>query len=91
MKNHKNLLFGLLITIFVVSVLGQTADDDEVNAAYPGYPHKFYSGQFITRTGEKTSVIRYAFFPSLKDKTKDPLVLWLTGGPGCSSLLATFH
>eukprot|EP00743_Colponemidia_sp_Colp-15_P001425 GILK01001563.1.p1 GENE.GILK01001563.1~~GILK01001563.1.p1 ORF type:complete len:459 (-),score=65.39 GILK01001563.1:173-1549(-) len=28
---------------------------------------------------------------SRQDKTQDPLVLWLTGGPGCSSEIAIFH
>jgi len=32
----------------------------------------------------------YWLFPSRSDKTKDPLVIWLTGGPGCSSELAVF-
>lgn len=41
--------------------------------------------------GQKLKNIHYAFFPSLRDQTKDPLVLWLTGGPGCSSLMACFH
>jgi carboxypeptidase C (cathepsin A) len=32
----------------------------------------------------------YWFFESQGDPTTDPLVLWMTGGPGCSSELAVF-
>lgn len=32
----------------------------------------------------------YWLFPSRSDPDKDPLVIWLTGGPGCSSELAIF-
>lgn len=32
----------------------------------------------------------YFFFESRSSK-KDPVVIWLTGGPGCSSELAVFY
>lgn len=32
----------------------------------------------------------YFFFES-RNSTKDPVVIWLTGGPGCSSELAVFY
>jgi carboxypeptidase C (cathepsin A) len=35
--------------------------------------------------------IHYVFFESQSDITKDPLILWLSGGPACSSLLGAFH
>lgn len=33
----------------------------------------------------------YFFFESRKKKEDDPIVIWLTGGPGCSSELAMFY
>jgi len=33
----------------------------------------------------------YFFFESRKNKSSDPVVIWLTGGPGCSSELALFY
>ncbi|XP_057782591.1 serine carboxypeptidase-like 49 [Salvia miltiorrhiza] len=33
----------------------------------------------------------YYFFESRSKKTSAPVVVWLTGGPGCSSSLALFH
>eukprot|EP00252_Welwitschia_mirabilis_P002312 TRINITY_DN1222_c0_g1_i1.p1 TRINITY_DN1222_c0_g1~~TRINITY_DN1222_c0_g1_i1.p1 ORF type:complete len:512 (-),score=71.96 TRINITY_DN1222_c0_g1_i1:197-1732(-) len=33
----------------------------------------------------------YFFFESRGNKTSDPVVLWMTGGPGCSSELAVFY
>jgi serine carboxypeptidase-like clade 4 len=33
----------------------------------------------------------YFFFESRNNRTTDPVVLWMTGGPGCASELALFY
>lgn len=49
---------------------------------------KQYSGFFKLSTGDKNYF--YWFFESRSKPSTDPLVLWMTGGPGCSSEVALF-
>jgi cathepsin A (carboxypeptidase C) len=52
---------------------------------------KQYTGYFKLTTGGLLSKnYFYWFFESRNDPVNDPLVLWLTGGPGCSSEVALF-
>lgn len=44
----------------------------------------WYSGYLDVPNTSKH--MHYVFFESQNDPTNDPLVLWLTGGPGCSSM-----
>ncbi len=35
--------------------------------------------------------LHYVFLESKNDPSKDPVVIWFNGGPGCSSLLGMFQ
>jgi cathepsin A (carboxypeptidase C) len=48
---------------------------------------KQYSG-YIPIEGTLNTKYFFWFFESRSNPTKDPVVMWLTGGPGCSSQLA---
>ena len=49
----------------------------------------WYSGHLAASL--PTKKLHYVFVSSMSDPSKDPVVVWFNGGPGCSSLLALFQ
>ena len=79
---------ALLIAALALSVFASTAEEDRVSQ-FPGFAagYKFatYSGYLEIPNTKRA--LHYVLLESQSDPTKDPVVLWLNGGPGCSSLL----
>ena len=76
LKPISSVLFLGLFTIFSLT-----------NAIFEGENWK--SG--IIDLTEDDDDMFYILFNSRRNPQKDPLVMWLTGGPGCSSELALFY
>jgi len=53
------------------------------------WPEENYHG-YVEINDKKEDQMFYWWFPSRSSRKNDPLVLWMTGGPGCSSELALF-
>ncbi|KAM9410743.1 lysosomal protective protein-like [Pholidichthys leucotaenia] len=85
----------LLLCCFLFSLLGAHAAPKADEITYlPGLPKqpsfKHYSGYLNVANGKH---LHYWFVESQDKPSSDPVVLWLNGGPGCSSLdgLLTEH
>ncbi|GMN26109.1 hypothetical protein TIFTF001_001184 [Ficus carica] len=72
-----------------VSVLTKAAPRDALITFLPGFngsfPSKHYSG-YMTVGDTPPQNLFYYFAESEREPSKDPVVLWLNGGPGCSSM-----
>lgn len=79
---HLSLFF---LTLALFTVLCQ--DPADLVADLPNYPYKsrLYSGYLSL--DDPLKKYHYVFIEATQDLYNAPLVLWLNGGPGCSSLL----
>ena len=76
-------LFLLSYNIFQLSA--QASERHLVKDLFPGiYDNEIYSGYL--KTDIEGTELFYIFTPSQSSPEKDPIILWLNGGPGCSSL-----
>ncbi|KAL3730236.1 hypothetical protein ACJRO7_027270 [Eucalyptus globulus] len=80
---------GLALCLLSRSVLSQT-----VIKTLPGFPGElpFYLETGYVGVGDLEDVqMFYYFVKSERSPKDDPLVLWITGGPGCSTLSAILY
>ncbi|KRX10593.1 hypothetical protein PPERSA_05413 [Pseudocohnilembus persalinus] len=78
----------IILSILLVSVLSHTFQDDLVESM-PGWgkiDYNLYSG-YLNADDAGLRKLHYFFLESQNDPQNDDLIIWLNGGPGCSSLL----
>ncbi|KAK3003305.1 hypothetical protein RJ639_018327 [Escallonia herrerae] len=88
MGRNTNLFLALLILVSLIFVLTQSAPESALVAQLPGFngsfPSKHYSG-YVTIDESHGKKLFYYFVVSERNPSEDAVVLWLNGGPGCSS------
>ncbi|KAL5767234.1 hypothetical protein ACOSQ2_014017 [Xanthoceras sorbifolium] len=79
----------MLFTVVVIEAAPKSAFVTHLPGFNGSFPSKHYSGYVsIENQGGvlPPKNLFYYFVESERDPSKDPLVLWLNGGPGCSSM-----
>lgn len=81
----------LLLSLLAVTAL--CAPDEDLVPTLKGFydysnEFKMYSG-YLTLQADPLINSHYIFITSKSNPATDDVVLWLNGGPGCSSLLGT--
>ncbi|KAK9669558.1 hypothetical protein RND81_13G139400 [Saponaria officinalis] len=90
-NNHHINNMGVVLTLllfFLSFLLTHSAPQTALVTQLPGFsgtfPSKHYSG-YVTLDESHGKKLFYYLVESQRNPAKDPVVLWLNGGPGCSS------
>jgi carboxypeptidase C (cathepsin A) len=75
----------LILLALITFAFTAPADEEVVGLFGDQYKGKIYSGMLDTEDAARR--LHYVFALSQNDPVNSPVVLWLNGGPGCSSLL----
>ena len=85
----------VLLLLGLICIAGCAEPKDQMTIPIPGYNnHKWYSGKNVDDVGYLNitrGAFHYVFFDSQHDPDNDPVVLWLNGGPGCSSIIGMVY
>ncbi|KAG9447472.1 hypothetical protein H6P81_013600 [Aristolochia fimbriata] len=83
------LVFVFLAVVLTLTSVAESAPNSAQVTRLPGFddgtiPSKHYAG-YVNLNEKSGKNLFYYFVESEGNPAKDPLVLWLNGGPGCSS------
>jgi cathepsin A (carboxypeptidase C) len=83
----------MLVNLMFISLSAAVILKDRM-VTFPGFPEvpafDIYSG-YLDVPNSKGKALHYVFLESQNDPTTDPVVLWMNGGPGCSSMDGLFY
>jgi carboxypeptidase C (cathepsin A) len=94
MMMSKLFVVSLALLLCAVSARANGQFTKNVIASLPGYSGALSSAQYSGYVEVNSTIggnLFYWFFESQSNPSTDPLVMWLSGGPGCSSAMSALN